>query len=116
MSARKSHKTYRVKGIPPEYGPSNVGGFLTRLLELDEQDSDVELGSLTSDLERKNEKVATFSSSRLEATLGSSDQWYKPLPLVTDETLLARKAYVTLDTKFHDFTPLAVPEGGYRFE
>lgn len=86
------------------------------MLELDEHDSDIELGSLTSDLERQNEKVATFSSSRLEAVLGSGDQWHKILPLATDGTLLARKTYVTLDTKFHDFTLLAVPEGGYLFE
>lgn len=90
--------------------------MLKRLLKLDEQDSDIELGSLTPDLERQNEKVATFSSSRLGATLGSVDQLHKLLPLATDGTPLARKIYVTLDTKFYDFTPLAVPEGGHIFE
>jgi hypothetical protein len=90
-------------------------GLLKRLLQLDD-DSDIEIGSLTSDLERQDEKVATVSSSRFEAALGPSDQWYKILPPTTDGTLPPRKTYVSLDTNFHDFTPLAIPGGDYLFE
>jgi hypothetical protein len=105
-----SLKTFRVQGIPAEYGPDAISELLNGLFGLNGQESDITLHSLALDVERRDEKVATISSPRLEAALETGDHWQKPLPGPTSGALSARRRHVTLDTRFYSFTPLAVTE------
>jgi hypothetical protein len=108
--ATTSPKPFRVQGIPAEYGADDILELLNDLFGLNDQESDITLRSLALDVERRGEKVVTISSSRLEAALETGDQWQKPLPGPTNGALSAGRRYVTLDTHFYGFTPLAVPE------
>lgn len=105
-----SPKTFRVQGIPAEYGPGAISELLNSLFGLNGQESDIALHSLALDVERRDEKAATISSPRLEATLEAGDQWQKPLPGPASGALSAGRRHVILDTRFSSFTPLAVPE------
>jgi hypothetical protein len=105
-----SPKTFRVQGIPAEYGPDAISELLNGLFGLNGQEPDIALHSLALDVERRDEKVATIGSPQLEAALGTGDHWQKPLPGPTSGALLAGRRHVTLDTRFYNFTPLAVPE------
>jgi hypothetical protein len=108
--ATTSPKTFRVQGIPAEYDPDAVSELLSGLFGLNGQESDIELRSLALDVERRDEKVATISSPRLEAALKTGDQWQKTLPGPINGALSAGRRHVILDTRFYSFTPLAVPE------
>jgi hypothetical protein len=110
--ATASPKTFRVQGIPAEYGPDAVSELLNGLFGLNGQESDIALHSLALDVERRDEKVATISSPRLEAVLETGDQWQKSLPGPTHGALSAGRRHVILDARFYSFTPLAVPEDG----
>jgi hypothetical protein len=103
-------KTFRVQGIPAEYGPGAISELLNSLFALNGQESDIALHSLALDVERQDEKVATISSPRLEAALETGDQWQKSLPGPTNGALSVGRWHVILDTRFYSFTPLAVPE------
>ena len=105
-----SPKTFRVQGIPVEYGPDDVSELLNSLFGLNGQESDIALHSLALDVERRDEKVATISSPRLEAALETGDRWQKSLPGLTSGALSVGRRHVILDTRFYSFTPLAVPE------
>src|SRR4051794_21173008 len=109
--ATTSPKTFRVQGVPAEYDPDAVSELLCSLFELNGQESDIKVHSLALDVERRDEKVATISSPRLEAALKTGDQWQKTLPGPTNGALSAGLRHVILDTRFDNFTPLAVPEG-----
>lgn len=108
--ATTSPKTFRVQGIPAECGPDAVSELLQGLLGLNGQEPDIELRSLASDVERQDEKVATFSSPRIEAALEAGDQWQMTLPSPTNGALSARRRHLIVDTRFDHFTPLAVSE------
>ena len=111
-----SPKTFRVQGIPSEYDPDAVSELLNGLFGLNSQESDITLRSLALDVERRDEKVAIISSPRLEAALGTGDQWQKPLPGPTKGALSAGRRHIILDTRFYGLTPLAVPEDNHFFE
>ncbi|KFY81101.1 hypothetical protein V498_08740 [Pseudogymnoascus sp. VKM F-4517 (FW-2822)] len=104
-----NHMTYRVQGIPKEHLP-DIAKFLREVLELSGDSTEIRVGSVAADLEHQDEIVATVNCSRIESVLDSSDQWHKALPANTDGTRLAKRSYIALDTKFHDFTPFTAPE------
>jgi hypothetical protein len=114
--ATTSPKTFRVQGIPAEYGLDAVGDLLKGVVGLNEHESDIEVGSLALDVERRNEKVATISSSRLEAFLGPGDRWQKALPISTKSNVSAGRRHIILDTGFYSLTTLAAPEDNHLFE
>lgn len=108
--ALTSPKTFRVQGIPAEYGTNTVLQLLNDLFGPNGQESVISLRSLALDVERQDEKVATIDSPQFKAALESGEQWQISLPGPTNGALSAGRRYIILDTSFYSFTPLAVPE------
>lgn len=74
--------------------------------------------SLALDIERHDQKVATISSSKLEAFLTTGEQWQKAVPNLSDGARPVKGRQIILDDRFYYFTPFAVPEveTDYLFE
>lgn len=68
------------------------------------------MGSLALDVERRDEKVATVNSSKLQVFLTTGEQWEKALPNPIDGARSIGQRYIILDERFYNFTPFAVPE------
>ena len=113
--ASKSLIAFRVQGFPVEYDLDAISRRINDLFGLDGQESDIELRSLASDLERQGERVAIVVSPRLEAVLQTGEQWRKGFPDPTSKAQPGGRRQIMLDTHFYGFTPLAVPEGEDKY-
>ncbi|KAL9097450.1 MAG: hypothetical protein Q9165_000346 [Trypethelium subeluteriae] len=108
--ATRVFKTFRVQGIPLEYGPDAMAALLGSLFGVDDRDPDIETFSLCVDAERRDNQVATISSAQLQANLATGDQWRSPIPSHDNGSTFTRRRHILMDTHFYGVTPLSIPK------
>ncbi|KAK7409433.1 hypothetical protein QQX98_008394 [Neonectria punicea] len=110
----KARRVYRIRGVPHDWGISQLEHFLAQQKDCRLQDDSA--GPIVSSLTNEVwgcSRVGTVTLQGVPAASQTGGQWTIPLPLspssAADQPAQSRQLRLTLDDGFHGITPLYSP-------